>query len=126
MGLNVTEANAANAVIRYAIALQAAYRPPTDRELEAMQDIARGATKRLHAGLTDAHVREAFARPAERFDLDDSRHPVWPVVWQAAPIEVVIAAVYAADPVDAWSRLLAEVVRAVVATYDPTATAGGA
>ncbi|ONF62275.1 hypothetical protein [Amycolatopsis keratiniphila] len=129
MGLNVTEANSANVVLRYVIALQTAYRPPTARELEGMQDLARGATKRLLAGLNETHVAEAFARPAERYDLDDSRHPVWGAVCdKAGTLEAVIAAADAPDPVDAFTRLLAEVVRDVVALYDPwtPVTAGGA
>ncbi|KFU80996.1 hypothetical protein BB31_11475 [Amycolatopsis lurida NRRL 2430] len=126
MGLNVTEANSANVVLRYVIALQAAYRPPTDRELEAMQDLARGATKRLHAGLTDAHVREAFARPADRYGLDDSRHPAWVATCDAAPLEAIVAAAAAPDPVKAFNRLLAVAVRAVVAVYGPYRRDGGA
>ncbi|MFJ8913409.1 hypothetical protein [Amycolatopsis sp. NPDC102389] len=127
MGLNVAEANSANSVLRYVIALQTAYRPPTARELEGMEDLARGATKRLLAGLNDTHVREAFARPAERIDLDDSRHPVWGAVCDnAGSLEAIVAAAAAPDPVAAFNRLLATVVRDVVALYDPTATAGGA
>ncbi|WP_414943329.1 hypothetical protein [Amycolatopsis sp. cmx-11-32] len=127
MGLNIAEANSANAVLRYVIDLQTTYRPPTARELEGMEDLARGATKRLLAGLNDTHVREAFARPGERIDLDDSSHPVWVAVCdKAGSLEAIVAAAAAPDPVAAFNRLLAEAVRDVVALYDPTATAGGA